>query len=395
MEGSPTQLQILITKLINNEIVDEELVELNQLLNQVEVTETIETQLKDVWAETNKETSFPSAYLYQHIVAARELSSKPTPRLRNNRKLWYAAAIFMIAGIVAVLYNNSDKTFLLSTEPSVIANKKVADALPNNKVMLTLSDGSKVALDNMDIGELTDEKYAEITKKEGQLVYQAPNEINASNKEQLFNTIHTPVGENYRLVLSDGTKVWLNATSSLKFPVVFTGSHRTVELTGEGYFEVAPDKTKPFTVVANKMNVDVVGTQFNVSAYTNDHKVTTSLIEGLVDVRASGKSIRLVPGQQAFLNSQTSSLKTMPFEVADVLAWKNGYFVFRNESIEDIMKKVSRWYNIDVVYKGDIAKAKFGGKYLKSSPFTELLTSLELTGSVHFNVEGRRVTVMQ
>lgn len=211
----------------------------------------------------------------------------------------------------------------------------------------------------------------------------------------MYNTVSTPKGGEYQLTLPDGTKVWLNSMSTLKFPVVFAGNERKVELTGEAYFEVAKDKTKPFFVQAKDTKVQVLGTHFNISAFADETEVRTTLLEGSVKVDRGMKTIVLVPGQEASASDSKVGFTVREADLEKVMAWKNGYFVFRDEPLESLMKRISRWYNIEVDYKGDMGSNTFGGKFSKNSTLSELLRSLELTGTVKFKTQERRVTVMQ
>jgi len=210
-----------------------------------------------------------------------------------------------------------------------------------------------------------------------------------------FNTISTPVGGQYTVVLPDGSKVWLNAASSLKFPTAFTGTERRVELTGEGYFEVAKNKHMPFKVNFNREEVEVLGTHFNISAYPDEAVTRTTLLEGSVRISKNNIKKILVPGQQAISSMQTGGFNIAEVNTDEAIAWKNGLFLFHNENIRSIMKKIARWYNVDVNYQGSFTNQEYGGRISQSKNLSEILKNLELTGTIHFKIEGRRVTVME
>jgi transmembrane sensor len=271
----------------------------------------------------------------------------------------------------------------------------VNDIAPGgNKAILTLADGTAISLDEFDEGILAKQQNAFIRKNaDGELIYDLSNMAGNMESESPYNTITTPVGGQYKVVLPDGTKVWLNALSSLKFPVSFDGEYRTVQLTGEGYFEVYKNKEMPFIVNAGTSRIHVLGTHFNVSTYEKEGLVHTTLVEGSVRITQGSSSKMLSPGMQAISNRQ-HDIAITPIDIDEVVDWKNGYFLFRDQPIEELMRTIARWYDIEVQYKGDLKGKIFGGKFSKKDNLSELLKSLELTGTVKFSIEGRRVTVM-
>ncbi len=309
---------------------------------------------------------------------------------RNYRKIVrYAAVIALLIVSAALLYQ-------IKTAHYGKYNGLTENDIPpgGNKATLTLANGTKIALDDVNNGELARQQNVAITKTAGgQIVYHADlSEANSSGKE-IFNTISTPRGGQYQLILPDGTKVWLNSMSSLKFPAAFTGKERRVELSGEGYFEVSKNKEMPFTVKASEVDVRVLGTQFNISAYEDEKLIKTTLIEGSVKIARGNHTKMLVPGMQAICDG-TDNIKITDADAGEAVAWKNGYFLFRNEPIEDLMLTISRWYDVDVKYEGSMEGKVFGGKFSKKGSLSELLKSLELTGTVKFKAEGRRITAM-
>jgi len=268
-----------------------------------------------------------------------------------------------------------------------------------NEAVLTLANGKKIILTDTENGVIANEGITNISKtEEGQLVYHVSQSRQESDIK--YNEITIPNGGEYRLVLPDGTKVWLNASSTLRYPVYFAGKERNVELTGEGYFEVAKNAKQPFMVKAGEMKVQVLGTHFNVSAYHDDASVTTTLLEGSVNILSKTGTAVLKPGEQSIYSGSKITVATVNIE--DAVAWKNGYFRFNNENIESIMKKVSRWYNVEVEYRGDVKGKKFWGTFSRTKSLSELLANLELTESIKFKIvpgdasgNGRRVIVMQ
>ncbi|WP_395809982.1 FecR family protein [Daejeonella sp.] len=301
-----------------------------------------------------------------------------------------AAAILILLTAGIYYYQNSPEPVLVKTETPRFRN----DVAPgNNKAILTLDDGSKIDLDDAKTGILANESNIDIKKTgDGQLEYTA----GAQNvKTVKYNILSTPMGGEYQLVLPDGSKVWLNSGSTLRFPTAFIGSERIVELKGEAYFDIAKNPKMPFLVRTNNaMDIKVLGTQFNIMAYDDEKNINTTLIEGSVEVlKGSGKTM-LKPGQEAILNRGSGNIKVASADLEQAIAWKNGYFIFYNENIESIMRKVSRWYNVDVVYQGNLSNKDFVGTISRNKNISELLKMLELTGAVHFSIDGRRITVM-
>lgn len=397
------RLQYLLQSLIDNTISKPELDELAELLKEADDNVVINDQMKRSWDNANLPITELNQEIYTQIVSNPRfltVTSKKKAIISslinlNNVKYYAAAAILICCFVGLYLFNylytpNKNTLISLHTRPESVVNTE------NEHVVLTLSNGKKVVLDQANNGLLSKDNNTIISKtKDGQIVYNLGNLTVENGGELMYNTISTPIGTTYQLILSDGTKVWLNAKSSLTFPVAFGNEERNVKLQGEGYFEVTPDKDKPFMVGAKEMKIQVLGTYFNVSAYHDDTVVKASLIEGSIKAHSPETAVLLKPGKQALLRNGSSSMDIQNFNPEEVTDWKNGYFIFRNEPIKEIIKKISRWYNIEVTYQGDSNEQAFGGKYLKSNSLTELLTSLELTGTVKFKVDGRRVTVIQ
>ena len=306
-------------------------------------------------------------------------------------KKWHwsvAASIIIAIGIGLTFIKYFDEPG--KAKPMVAA---VAIEPGRDKATLILSDGHQVLLKDSGKDLISENAYVTISKdRDNTLTYQSNNEAGAGGKE-LFNTLITPRGGQYALVLADGTRVWLNADSKLVFPINFNGKERIVQLTGEAYFEVVKNKSKPFKVVTDQKTVEVLGTSFNVSAYNNESYQTT-LLSGLVKMRFGvGSAIMLNPGNQAMLNSK-QSFDVSAVNAEDAIAWKKGIFLFKNENIQTVMQKIARWYDVEVEYKGDVYRKKLGGSVSRYEKLDELLKTIELTGKVQFKIQGRRVTVM-
>ncbi|RXF68839.1 FecR family protein [Arcticibacter tournemirensis] len=330
---------------------------------------------------------------WQKIEEATKLKGAITPRRKDRKMLRYAAIIaFALVSVTLTVYQFKQKGHHSEGSSQLVHN----DIAPGgNKAVLTLADGTKIVLDEAKNGRLAQQQNVVITKaKDGQLIYDLSQSGDRTSGEATYNTIATPQGGQYQLILPDGTNVWLNSTSSLKFPAVFKGNERRVELSGEAYFEVAKDKAKPFYVSAKDMEVKVLGTHFNIAAYSDEDNVRATLLEGSVKVNRGTMESLILPGQEALATSGQKGFTVRQADTEKAVAWKNGYFLFRDESIESLMTTISRWYDMDVYYDGEMQDKIYGGKFSKTSNLSELLKSLELTGTIKFKVEGRRITVM-
>jgi transmembrane sensor len=268
------------------------------------------------------------------------------------------------------------------------------DAEPGqNKAILTLADGSKLELNSAKIGVLAKAGHISVKKtKDGQLIYLlAPSKITDANAPIAFNTINTPVGGQYQVILPDGTKVWLNAASSLKYPTQFKGSQRVVELTGEAYFEVTKNAAMPFYVKANNMQVKVLGTHFNIMAYNNEPAIKTTLLEGSVQLSSGAINNMLKPGQQGLLN-RYGQITVSDVNAEHAIAWKNGYFEFNRSGIHEIMNQLARWYDIEIAYDGNMPDDEFVGKIERSAKLSQVLNILKLS-KIHFVLENKKLIV--
>ncbi|ACU05577.1 FecR family protein [Pedobacter heparinus] len=312
------------------------------------------------------------------------------PKKHNLYWLKLTAAAALAAVIFGLWFYTSQQTTINSNARAVNKN----DIAPGgNKAVLTLANGEVI--------DLSSDKNG-IVIQAGQLAYSDGTEIktngsNASEEPAQLNTIATPVGGQYQVILQDGTKVWLNAASSLRYPSRFNSKERNVEISGEAYFDVTHDEKRPFKVRSKGQQVEVLGTAFNIMAYDNEDMVKTTLLRGAVRVAGLGplktKIVTLLPGQQSLLTTQQISVNNNP-DLEEVVSWKNGYFKF-NEDIKNIMNKIARWYNIEVVYRPGVDLSQtFSGEVSKSRNVSVLLKVMELTGNVHFKIEERRIIVM-
>jgi transmembrane sensor len=302
-------------------------------------------------------------------------------------KMFRWKKIVAAASVIALLISSYFIFFNPAKKEKIIAETKGAqrhDADPGTyKAKLTLSDGSSIILDNAAIGELTRQGGTTVINKDGRLVY-----TNTSNtKEELYNTLSTAKGETYTTTLSDGTKVWLNSASTIKFPVAFNGPGRKVEITGEAYFDVAHNAAKPFTVLANGTEVHDIGTEFNINAYSDEATIKVTLVEGLAKVNLT----MLVPGQQAQVNGTAVNV-IKNANVAEAIAWKTGFFSFSNADVQTVMRQLSRWYDVEISYEGSITKETFSGKIDRNLSLKNLLDGLT-AARIHFRIDGKQLTI--
>ncbi len=302
----------------------------------------------------------------------------------------YAAVIcipLFFAGIGYYLYND---LINLSQQQQ---DKFVRNEPQALKAQLTLADGRNVNLDDYKVSALKEKDGTQIEKGEGSLKYQAGNDKRAL----LYNTVRIPKGSEYELVLADGTKVHLNAMSSLKFPIQFIGKTRNVKLTGEAYFEVSKDAKHPFIVDVLGTKVEVLGTSFNVKAYKEDENVVTTLVEGSVKVRSSGfkaKTMMLEPGQQAVVSEKSGEIMMKEVNVDLYTSWRQGVFLFKDQRIEDIMTELSRWYDLKVFYKNSSVKDyRFGGHFNRNSEIGSIMEMFELTRKVDVEINGQTIVI--
>lgn len=304
--------------------------------------------------------------------------------LFNWKKIAVAASVLVAIGIgTHVLFQKSDQS------PVAVASKGSDDKEPGKTgAILTLSNGSKIVLDSAGNGLLANQNNTAVSKKNGGVVYTA-----GSDAQAVYNTMTTPRARQYNLELSDGTKVWLNASSSITFPTSFSANERKVILTGEAYFEVAKDKKRPFRVSVNDMQVNVLGTHFNINAYDDEAAVNTTLLEGSVLLTEKGKKVLLKPGQQAQKQKSGAIIVNDNVNLDEVMGWKNGVFYFDNASLQTVLRQISRWYDVDVVFEKGTPTRTFEGEIQRNLQLSQVLKILE-KNKVHFKIDGKILRVM-
>ncbi len=320
-------------------------------------------------------------------VAWKALDKKTSPK--KNRKSYYKYAV---AASVALLMGI---TYFAST--TIITKNKTQQTGINDKpvggVTLTLSDGTTVVLSDHKNGVVANQENVVITKdKDGQIRYDENNTANTGTAA--YNTLVTANGKTFQIALPDGTNVWMNAGSSLKYPTYFSGSERAVILTGEAYFEVAHNEKMPFKVFSNGQEVEVLGTHFNVKAYLNEPVIKTTLLEGKIKITEGEHSSLVKPGQQVKIFLNNHAMKISEVNTESAVAWKNRLFYFEDAKYDEIMREIERWYDVDVVYKGKISYERFQGAIQKDLKLNQVLKMLE-SKDVHFKVSGKEVLVTQ
>lgn len=320
-----------------------------------------------------------------------DLADRPA---RIHRFRWYAAAGVLAATVGLSIFFLADRN-KNQAEPGSPVIAKIDLPPGGNKATLTLSGGRTIALEDIPDGKLAMENGVNIQKNaDGQLIYSVTGSVEKTD-EAIFNTISTPKGGQYQVSLPDGSMVWLNAASSLSFPVNFTGKQRKVSITGEAYFEIKKNRNQPFVVQSGNQEVEVLGTEFNINSYLPG-SISTSLVEGSVKVIniSSREQVILQPGKQTVLNSQ--EIVTNGFNVENVTSWRKGLFSYTNASLNTVMNDFERWYDVEVVYEGSVPDFDFTGdipRKLKASQFLEIMSSYQ----VKFNLEAvgdkQRLTV--
>ena len=310
--------------------------------------------------------------------------------VQMKRYMAAAACLVAIAATAIYIVNRvSNKKDISITSTNHTKNNDVQPG--TEKAVLTLADGTKITIDNTANGAITQQGNTVVMKEDGLLAYNVDQ--NRPQTEILYNILTTARGEEFKsLVLADGTKVWLNSVSSIRFPAAFIGKERNVEITGEAYFEVAHDAARPFTVLVNGMEIQVLGTHFNVNAYADEGTITTTLLEGKVKVSKNSGAVLLKPGQQAQLTNQDQLKLVENADIDAAVAWKNGMFSFNASNITTVMQQITRWYDVDVVYAGNI-KETFFLKVNRNTNVSNVFKILETTGGVHFEIDGKKITV--
>jgi transmembrane sensor len=332
--------------------------------------------------------------LVEGIVMNRIGSEAPVKRMGVLRRFRVpaAAAILILLSAAYFLFLNKPRTEEKLTETKT---EPLHDVQPGKyKAKLTIADGSSIVLDSAAQGQLVKQGNTQVFNRNGQLVYDSS--VNQQSASLIYNTLFTARGEMYSTVLADGSKVWLNSASSVKFPVSFSGKERMIEITGEAYLEIAPQYSKngkqrvPFIVRSGGQEITVLGTHFNINAYADEKVIRTTLLEGSVRVSSGNQSVLLRPGEQSILQNKFS---VHAVNGQEVIAWKDGFFFYRHAGITDVMRQLARWYDVEVVYEGVNHGQTFTGKIDRSLPLSEVLKILEQT-KVQSKIEGKKLVIL-
>ena len=384
----------------------ERILELARKLQEGETLTPEEKAEFDQWYEAFDDTRMPALagetpeVLRQRLYAEIMRKGRIQPKVGKTapmRRYWTAAAaiVLLVGGLTWVYIMRTPRPLVVMNDRPAV-NTVIAPG--GNKAVLTLANGTKMILDSAKNGLLAMQGEMGVVKKDDGAISYERDESVGGRGDLLYNTVATPKGGQYVVTLPDGTRVWLNATSSIRFPTAFTGGERLVQISGEAYLEVAPDRTKPFRVAVayasgeKQMEVEVLGTQFNVMAYEEEGAVKTTLLEGAVRLVHGAETKVLRPGQQGELKDGVFQLMSNA-DTSAAVAWKNGQTLFASEDITAIMRKVSRWYDVDVEYQGQLPKRNFTGGISRKADISEILKILELN-QIHFTVKGRKITLM-
>lgn len=334
--------------------------------------------------------------MFNRLIKGIEMDNFGPRRRSFLRRLSIAATLVIATAASLYFFTNKEKV-----EPEYFAEispKNDIDPGNNSKAILTLADGSRISLDDAAKGFVASQGNTSITKTEdGQIVYIKNDDvISEISGKPAANTIQTPKGGRFKICLPDGSKVWLNSASTLTYPTTFANSERKVRLKGEAYFEIARNKSHPFRVESNNQVVEVLGTHFNINSYEDEDYIKTTLLEG--SVRIILKSVKpnaqlLKPGEQSLTSNSQSEIKVQNTDTEKAIAWKNGYFKFKNTPIREIMKEIERWYDVELVYDGKLAPDEFTGFISTDVKISGVLKMLEESGGIKFTVKGRKLKI--
>lgn len=369
----------LFGRIFNGEASDEDIREYNRWCHSFQAKGLPVPDVEEVTAE-----------MLQKIQKQIRHSSK-TYQLRLWAKIAAAACI-----VLAMAMGGYSLTKKL--QPKQMAQSQLKDdvAPGGNKAVLTLANGQTIILDSTHTGQLANQGSSKVTKvNNGLIAYKTGTSAGSAPAALQYNTLTVPRGGQYQLILPDGTKVWLNAASSIRFPATFTGKERRVFITGEVYMEVAKEMNRPFIVVTRHSDITVLGTHFNVMAYDNEPGVNTTLLEGSVKISLPGvkQSIVIRPGEEASVNNTSSEIAVKKVDADNAVAWIHGLLSLNDCTVQEFMDKLSRWYNVDIQYAGKVPVKKFGGMINRNAQLSDVLSALSVAG-IHTRVEDKKIIVM-
>ena len=398
------QIKTLFERYLKNECSPEEIKTLVRYFGNVDNKELLKSLIRDYLESSLNEEPAANAGMenllnlnFNKIKEAISKEKKTTPLrvIPFHRRTWRLVAasvsILLLSATALFLFRSKKENIVFAKQNKVSQSTDIAPG--NNNAMLTLDNGSRIMLDSAANGTLAQQGNTKVLKLNGQIAY---NKTGDMDEKPVYNTITTANGNQYQLILTDGSKVWLNAASSIRFPASFIGNERKVEITGEAYFEVAKNPNQPFKVEfknkgGEKSEIEVLGTHFNVNTYSEEPEIKTTLLEGSVKIKNATAVQMLSPGEQARLSSHGIEIKK-DVDIEQVMAWKNGFFLFDNTDIYTLMRQVSRWYDVEVHFEGSIPGDGFSGKISRNVPLSKFLKVLEMN-ELHVRTEGRKITV--
>ncbi|HWB28380.1 MAG TPA: FecR domain-containing protein [Chitinophagaceae bacterium] len=372
-------VNILAAKYMQGKATDAEIKQLHEWYDTINEGETeLVVSERDLNEQQLGEEIFAGIHL--QMTTGRNAKVVNMRNTGARRKWLVAAAVLLVLSTGYLLFKPGNK---VTEQPGITA--MVKDAMPgSNKAVLTLGDNTNIVLDSSINGNIAQQGNVAVVKQaDGQLVYHATGKTGVV----LYNTLQTPKGGQYKLMLPDGTMVWLNAASSIKYPTVFTGSSRTVEMTGEAYFEVAHKTGISFHVKVNGLDISDIGTHFNINAYADEKMVKATLLEGAIKVN----NTLLMPGQQAQVTGDKIAVADNA-DVDEAVAWKNGFFQFNRADLPTVMRQLARWYDVDVSYEGNIPALEFGGAIERDLTLKQVLNIL-VKSQVKFKIEGKKLII--
>lgn len=397
-ELNDTRHRELAEKWLNGTITPDEEQEYARWYNQIDPEEALDIPVQFAAGREDHRKK-----ILKNIDDKITVQSAAVAKVSFIRRYWMAAAIILILITVAALSG-------IFREPAeqvqiAVAPSSLNDILAGRDgAVLTLADGSTVVLDTLGNGIIATQSGTQVMLTDGLLAYEAPGQRPLSSSPVTYNSLITPKGRQFQIVLPDGTRVWLNAASSLSYPTVFSGSERKVEITGEAYFEVAKNEQAPFRVKVNgETDIEVLGTHFNINSYPDEGNIRTTLLEGSVMIRLGSARTMLSPGQQAMIAFPDSHSSARPVsdpiklikrvDTERIIAWKSGAFNFQDASIEEVMRQFARWYDIEVVYEKGVPDIEFGGKMGRDLSLSDALRMLA-KAKVNFRLEeGRKLVI--
>lgn len=412
-----SRLDYLFLRYYEKNITEEERSELMAMLlqeeNRGQINDLIDQIIRESHAEFHLSEQTADDILSSIFTASASINShanshfnkEAIPVLDNvnvkRMPVWLRGLVAASVGVMLVYggYRLNNTKQLKVAPPIVLHSVYGEDVVPgSNKASLQLANGQTVDLARVASGNLAEQPGTQVDKAKGELIY---NATFTHSVPVSFNTLTTPLGGQYKVMLPDGSKAWLNAGSRLKYPTSFTGSRREVEMCGEVYFEIYQNKKMPFIVHLNDKNgrkkdmeITVLGTHFNICSYRDEPTIQTTLLEGSVQIKKGELTKILAPGQQAEVpvDAADHQIAVKNVDTESVIAWKEGRFEF-NGNVKDIMRQISRWYDLQVVYEGNVGNKGFAGAISRKNNVSEVLKMLELTGGIQFKIEDRKITV--